>query len=232
MRQERHLRTSKKGRIFPAGHRKKMSVFQVANIIKTALETSCQRITIAGSIRRKAPNPNDIDIVIIPEPGKLDLIKQKFDLLTTPTMYGNKKMSGKAQGYQVDLFFATPQDYESQLMFATGPVGANIWHRTQAKRKGWLLNQYGLFDKKGMRIASTEKGIYQALGLSYRPPELRGLPRTKSIFENKKLRRAVAEEKLEKNKTNNTWCSAKDVGCVTCPNQCEYGKKKYPQVKK
>ena len=208
-RQIRHLRKSKKGKHYPAGSRIKIPAITVATHIIKTLQPLCQKITLAGSIRRKIPNPNDIDIVLIPKPGKLPLIQQKIDILTTPTMYGNKKMSGKAQGYQIDIFFATTQDYESQLMFATGPAGANIWHRTQAKRKGWLLNQYGLFNKKGVRIASTEKSIYQALGLSYRPPEMRGKPRTE--------------------KPTNVWCSAKDIGCKTCPSQCAYGKKKYPR---
>jgi len=209
--QKKHLRKSKKGRIFPAGRRIKIPAFAVAARITRILKPLCQRIILAGSIRRKVPNPNDIDIVLIPKTGKLQEIQHKFDALTTPTMYGDKKMSGKAQGYQIDILFATPEDYESQLMFATGPAGANIWHRTQAKRKGWLLNQYGLFDKKGVRIASTEKSIYKALGLSYRSPEMRGKPRTRT--------------------PTNVWCSAKDTGCKTCPSQCSYGKKKYKRVK-
>jgi DNA polymerase (family 10) len=175
-RQTRHLRKSKKGHIFPAGRIKIPAITVAAHIIKK-LQPFCQKITLAGSLRRKISNPHDIDIVLISKPGRLQEIQHKFDTLTTPTMYGDKKMSGKTQGYQVDLFFATPQNYESMLMFATGPAGANIKKRVDAKAKGWKLSQYGLFNKSGKRIASTEKDIYNKLGLTYRKPELRGMPR-------------------------------------------------------
>jgi DNA polymerase (family 10) len=46
--------------------------------------------------------------------------------------------------------------------------------RELAIKKGWKLNEYGLFDEKGKKIAGrTEEEIYEKLGLEWIPPELR-----------------------------------------------------------
>ena len=61
------------------------------------------------------------------------------------------------------------------LLSYTGPFGAEIGYRVIARKKGMLLNQYGLFDRKtGKYIAGkTEAEIYKALGKNYKEPELR-----------------------------------------------------------
>jgi len=155
----------------------KRSVIQIAQDIKRGLKPYAKRVAIAGSIRRKVPDPHDIDIVLIPKKGATDKIQEFVKRRGKLELAGYKKISGKIKGVDVDIFIASPKDFWTQMMFSTGPRGANIWHRIQAKRKGWILNQYGLFDKQGRRIAKTEREVYQKLGLSYRPPELRGLPR-------------------------------------------------------
>ncbi len=46
--------------------------------------------------------------------------------------------------------------------------------RSLAKRKGYLLSQYGLFDRKtNQRITTNEKKIFKLLGLNWIPPEQR-----------------------------------------------------------
>jgi DNA polymerase (family 10) len=46
--------------------------------------------------------------------------------------------------------------------------------RELAIKKGWKLNEYGLFDKNGKMIAGrTEEEIYKALDLEWIPPEMR-----------------------------------------------------------
>ena len=58
-------------------------------------------------------------------------------------------------------------------MTYTGPAGYNIGLRTVAKKKGLLLNQYGLFKNKKHIAGKTERSIYTALGKKYKIPELR-----------------------------------------------------------
>jgi DNA polymerase/3'-5' exonuclease PolX len=150
-------------------------VIHLANIVKRALAPLSNRTEIAGSIRRKSTSPDDIDIVLIPK--DVEKVKNRIKKIGEIESSGDKSIQARIKGIDTDIYFATPADFESQLMTRTGPFGANIMNRSIAKKNGWKLNQYGLFDKKGRRIASTEKGIYKMLGKTYRLPEHRGEPR-------------------------------------------------------
>lgn len=60
------------------------------------------------------------------------------------------------------------------MQYFTGSKDHNVVLRTRAERKGWKLNEYGLFDEAGQRLAGlTEEEIYQAMGMAWIPPELR-----------------------------------------------------------
>ena len=80
---------------------------------------------------------------------------------------------GKGQRTQAP----TPESYGATLLYATGPLGSSISRRKLAQEKNLKLNQYGLWKGKKMIAGKTEREIYNKLGLSYRPPEERGLPR-------------------------------------------------------
>lgn len=145
--------------------------------VNKAIKPYAKKIEFAGSYRRKVdPSKiNDIDVVVIPKDKVM--IRKNLARIGKIISGGDKQVFAKVDDIQFDVFYADKEDFGSQLMTRTGPAGANIGHRASAKKKGWLLNQYGLFDAKGHRIANTEKGIYEKLGLAYRKPEDRGLPR-------------------------------------------------------
>lgn len=147
-------------------------VLEIARQIHHYLKPSVDRIEIAGSIRRGEP-PKDVDILVI---GDRDLIYELMEDIGEPIRVGDKILSYLVDGVQVDIYFTTPKSWGAALFFLTGPAGYGIGYRRIAKRKGLLLNQYGLFDRKtGKYIAGrTEKSIYEALGKSYKRPELRG----------------------------------------------------------
>lgn len=62
------------------------------------------------------------------------------------------------------------------LIAYTGPSGYSIGLRMRARKRGYLLNQYGLFNKKDKKyiVGTTEQSIYKALGKKWKSPELRG----------------------------------------------------------
>lgn len=167
------IRTFKKGKYhftLPGSE-----VIKLSKEIEGELRPLSRRIDIAGSIRRKVDEPVDIDIVMIPK--NKEKVRERLAHLGEITEQGSTMVETKIKGVDVDTYFAEPESFGSQLMTRTGPFGANIRHRADAKTRGWKLSQYGLFDKSGRRIASTEKDIYNKLGLTYRKPELRGTPR-------------------------------------------------------
>jgi len=148
---------------------------RIADEVVKQLSPYCRRIEVAGSVRRKKPWVNDIDLVLIPS----DLWNLHHEImgLGTVRMSGSKIMRVMVGSVQVDLYFATPESWATLLLIRTGSAENNIRLATLAKKKGWHLaaNGDGLFDENVQRIAGdSEESIFEALGLPYQEPEERG----------------------------------------------------------
>jgi len=162
-------RVLKKGRYVIT--RRGSVVINLSKRLYKDLKPLSKKIEIVGSIRREEPEPVDVDIVLIPKN------KQKIvDYLKTRGKYmqgGEKRVSFKIKGIKVEIYYADAKSWGAMLMAYTGPFGSNIGLRTLAKRKGLLLNQYGLFHNGKYIEGKTEKSIYNALGKNYKVPKLR-----------------------------------------------------------
>ena len=146
----------------------------IAQEVVKRLKPYCKRIEIAGSIRRKKHQVNDIDLVLIP--NDLWNLHHEIIRLGQVKMSGSKIMRISAGNTQVDIYIADEDTWATLLLIRTGSAGNNIRLATRAKKRGWHLaaNGDGLFDEKGQRIAGdTEESIYQTLGLPYQEPEER-----------------------------------------------------------
>lgn len=81
--------------------------------------------------------------------------------------------------YRVDVFLAYESEKPYALFHYTGSGPYNVRIRAYAKRKGWLLNQYGLFNREtGKRVPGTsslktEKQLVRHLGVTWREPSNR-----------------------------------------------------------
>ncbi|VVB83748.1 DNA polymerase beta thumb [uncultured archaeon] len=162
-------RVLKKGRILFT--RKGSFVIKLANEIYNSIKPFCRKIEIAGSIKRKKINPNDIDIVLIPRNRiKIEELMSKKGKFIQG---GEKKSRWKIKGVQVELYYTLPDEWGAALLAYSSTFGASIGLRVIAKRKGLKLNQHGLF-RRGKKIAGrTEKEIYNALGRKWKKPENR-----------------------------------------------------------
>ncbi len=161
----------KKGRYVTT--RQGQFVINLSKKIYNELKPLSKRIKIAGSIRRNNPKPVDIDIVLIPKNRQniVEYLKTKGKFIQG----GDKRSTFKIQGVKVEIYYTTPGSWGAALMSYTGPSGSSIGLRILARKKGYLLNQYGLFNKKDKRFITgkTEKSIYNALGKKYKAPGLR-----------------------------------------------------------
>jgi DNA polymerase (family X) len=126
---------------------------------------------LAGSARRgKKEDLHDLDVIYVGNevpkiPNHVAFVKGK-DITRINIL-----------GEQVDIYRTDPENFGAMLLFLTGPQQYNIIMRAKAKRKGMLLNQKGLYDRETRELIAsrTEKEIYDAMGLDYKEPELRGV---------------------------------------------------------
>jgi DNA polymerase (family 10) len=153
----------------------------IADRVKEILTPYCDRIEIAGSIRRRKPLVHDIDIVLIEKADTALMLSSLLFTLGVVRINGTdiKRLLLTDQNISVDIYLATPATWATLLLIRTGSKENNIRLATTAKTRGWHLkaNGDGLFDDENNRVAGdTEQSIYEALGIPYQEPENRDGP--------------------------------------------------------
>ena len=154
------------------------------------------QMVICGSYRRKKPTSGDIDILLYHDSIKDEktakksnhltlflklLISKKFitDHLTAidnPTKYmGFCKF--KEYHRRIDIRLIPKNSVGSAMLYFTGSGDFNKSMRTYALKKGFTINEYGIYKlkpngEKGLKIRTkTEADIFKALKLDYVEPE-------------------------------------------------------------
>ena len=181
-------------------HRQAM---RVAMAIADELRPACERIEIAGSLRRRRPFVHDIDLVVIPRvvrvPGPQgglfdghDMIDQRvIDLRLqehqsegrlTDLHLADKiiKFTAASSGIPVDIYLAKESTWGTLLLIRTGSKEHNIELAQRTRRRGFILKAdgTGLIDLRSGKPAGAfrdENNLFRFLGLSYIPPEDRDL---------------------------------------------------------
>ncbi|MCD6480482.1 DNA polymerase/3'-5' exonuclease PolX [Candidatus Bathyarchaeota archaeon] len=135
------------------------------------------RIEPAGSARRRKETVGDLDILVLST--RPEEVVERFVSMPRVSRVISQGTTRSTviigANLQVDLRVIPPESYGSALQYFTGSTAHNIKLRTIAVKKGYKLNEYGLFDREtGERIAGeTEESVYKALGLEWIEPELR-----------------------------------------------------------
>lgn len=130
-------------------------------------------VGMAGSLRRGKSTVGDLDLLST-DPKVVEAIKGCPGVAQVLES-GPKRTSVKLEdGVQVDVRVFTADEYGAAQVYFTGSKDHNIVLRNMAIERGWKLNEYGLFDRAGGRLAGkTEEEVYRKLGLGYIEPELR-----------------------------------------------------------
>ncbi len=144
---------------------------ELAHDIQTAVEANCDRIEIAGSIRRQRPTVHDIDFVVI---AKSDADWQKITevlkhLKAKSNCSGNQLIKAyvPCQGglFQVDFYRAKPSTFGIHLLIRTGSAMHNCWLAGHAISKGMRLKYSVGLIKDNVPIAGEdETEVFSALG--------------------------------------------------------------------
>jgi DNA polymerase (family 10) len=174
---------------------------KVAAELCALLKPGCDRIVVAGSLRRKRPTVGDVEIVYIPKiedrPDPNDLFARKLvnqvDVILASLeerkvlerrlnangsqVFGekNKLMRHCATGLPVDLFSAVEANWHNYLVCRTGPAESNVRIATEAVKRGWKWNPYGLGFSRGSEVyaVQSEQDAFEFVGLPYLVPEQR-----------------------------------------------------------
>jgi len=137
--------------------------------------TPVERITVAGSVRRRRETIRDIDLLVVsPDPAKVMEGFVRLPHVGEVLAKGTTKSSVRTRdGIQVDLRVVEPRCFGAALCYFTGSKAHNIRVRDLAVRKGLKVNEYGVFRGGEWIGGREEQEVYRAVDLPYIPPELR-----------------------------------------------------------
>ena len=154
---------------------------EIAERIKAELAPHCDRIEIAGSIRRRKAFVGDIEIVAIPKPYDVGLFASGIAPIVNawpkvrgelPCKYTQRMLP---DGIALDLFFATRENWG--LIYAIRTGSAEYSHRVLAH--GWSVRGFKsvegvLHNSAGRPVATPEEeDLFRIAGVAWVPPEKR-----------------------------------------------------------
>jgi DNA polymerase/3'-5' exonuclease PolX len=154
----------------------------------------CERVEIAGSVRRECPACQDIDVVCIPRLQKGLNVLRRFlfeyvqqskgrahwrNTMLGPGCYGTGPQSESEYllilpKCQLDLYVTGERNFSAQWIRATGPSA----HIRDLERRAMSLSGHWSSQNElriGAQIvtARTEEEFYRALGTGFLPPQAR-----------------------------------------------------------
>ncbi len=154
----------------------------IAENLKALLEPSCERIEIAGSVRRQKPQVGDIELLCIPKyVGGFDQLDRAIEELMFQhildfrlnklgsRVYGlkNKLLQHVESGIGVDIFSTTEECWSVALVMRTGSVKTNMKIAKAALKKGYRFHAYGsgFTTPRGNIVCHSEAEVFEAVGL-------------------------------------------------------------------
>ncbi|MGD1045992.1 MAG: hypothetical protein ABR936_11830 [Bacteroidota bacterium] len=160
-----------------------MQLKQAENIARkyvALLSPLCDRIEVAGSVRRQKPEVNDIEIVAIPSGRTLEeyftLVNQWYKVKGDACgKYTQRKLP---EGIYLDLFHATPKNWGMIYAIRTG--SDQFSHNVLAvgwKKKGFKSQGGVLYDDNTHRakFIYEEEDLFKLIGVPFVEPHLREL---------------------------------------------------------
>lgn len=134
-----------------------------------------KKAEFAGSIRRMQETVGDLDILVISnKSSKVMNFFVRMPEVQDVLVQGPTKTSVRLKlGMDADIRVLPPESFGAALQYFTGDKYHNIAMREIAIKKGYKLNEYGLFKGKRIIAGKIEEEIYDKLGMAWMEPELR-----------------------------------------------------------
>jgi len=138
---------------------------------------AAEQVSEAGSARRRRETVRDLDIIATAADAGA-LIEHFVSLPWVQEVAakgGTKATVVSHEGLRFDLRVVPPECYGNLLQHFTGSKEHNMALREEAVRRGLSVSEYGVLEVEGGETftARTEEELYERLGYTYIPPELR-----------------------------------------------------------
>lgn len=169
---------------------------KLADAIAAALAPACERIEIAGSIRRRSTNPKDVEIVAVPraardlfgdiavdEPHELDVHVRRLIIggRLTPRLNSagvrcmgprHMRLVAVQSGLPIDLFCVLPPaQWGAILAIRTGPAEYSERLVTNCKKRGLQCVDGRLLTPRGRVVETPEEADFiRECGLPFEEP--------------------------------------------------------------
>lgn len=169
----------------------------VARELLDRLKPHCDRLVVAGSLRRRKPDVGDVEILYIP-----CLCERRADLFSTlhesladeeihrmlgdgtlamrpsktgVTSWGEwNKLAVHRSGVPVDLFRTRLDSWWNYLVCRTGPAASNARIAMEAQRRGYKWNPYGSgfthLNSGTLIPMPSEEAVFAFVGLPFVQP--------------------------------------------------------------
>ena len=151
---------------------------EASTLLLEYLRAECPTVDFVavGSLRRGVDTTGDIDILATGADPHVMSTFTIYKLVDRILAQGETKSSVLLWGgIQADLRLVLSESRGAAMQYFTGSKSHNIALRDRAIARGFKLNEYGLFRvQDSVAVAgANEDDIYERLGLSAIPPELR-----------------------------------------------------------
>lgn len=173
------------------------AAIEVARFIVKQLTPACERLVVAGSLRRMKEEVGDVEILYIPkfveEPdglfdtkrvNQVDVVLQslfgngvigkRLNLMGSATWGPRNKYAVHSQsGIPVDFFETGLEAWFSYLVCRTGSAESNTRIASAAQAKGWKWHPYAGFSdwESNLVFPKSEEEVFAMVGLPYLEPK-------------------------------------------------------------
>ncbi len=146
-------------------------------VAELAAHPACDRVSEAGSVRRRAETSRDVDLIATSSDAPA-LIKAfvEHERVAEVAAHGPTKATVVSyDGFRFDLRVVPPECFGNLLQHFTGSKDHNIALREDAVRQGLSVSEYGIEHVESGEVftATGEAEVYERLGYAWIPPELR-----------------------------------------------------------
>ena len=159
--------------------------YRIASEVLEQLKPHCERISLAGSVRRKKAEVSDLDIVIITKPYSTGIFESGIATLVNKWEFSKGELEfGKTryiqrilpEGIKIDILIAEEENFGLIFAIRTGSLEYNRKVLIPGLDRQGFKSDGGYLFKDGERYeVREEEDLFRLIGIPYSNPEDRNL---------------------------------------------------------